>query len=228
MNILLSLQAVAQQAAEQMPDLTAVAETAATEAEMNVIDLAFKGGWIMIVLLLLSLMAVYVFIQRFIVIKRAGKEDETFMNKIKDYIHEGKVESAINLCRSINTPSARMIEKGITRLGRPMNDVLVAIENVGNLVCPAAFDLGEAHKVVILSVTEGEDKPLKYPDMFRASDIMILNKIDLLPYVPFNADKCEEYARRVNPDIRILRVSALTGEGLDAWLVMLAEMAALD
>ena len=133
MNILLSLQAVAQQAAEQMPDLTAVAETAATEAEMNVIDLAFKGGGIMIVLLLLSLMAVYVFIQRFIVIKRAGKEDETFMNKIKDYIHEGKVESAINLCRSINTPSARMIEKGITRLGRPMNDVLVAIENVGNL-----------------------------------------------------------------------------------------------
>ena len=133
MNILLSLQAVAQQAAEQMPDLTAVAETAATEAEMNVIDLAFKGGWIMIVLLLLSLMAVYVFIQRFIVITRAGKEDETFMNKIKDYIHEGKVESAINLCRSINTPSARMIEKGITRLGRPMNDVLVAIENVGNL-----------------------------------------------------------------------------------------------
>ena len=133
MNIILSLQAVAQQAAEQMPDLTAVAETAATEAEMNVIDLAFKGGWIMIVLLLLSLMAVYVFIQRFIVIKRAGKEDETFMNKIKDYIHEGKVESAINLCRSINTPSARMIEKGITRLGRPMNDVLVAIENVGNL-----------------------------------------------------------------------------------------------
>ena len=133
MNILLSLQAVAQQAAEQMPDLTAVAETAATEAEMNVIDLAFKGGWIMIVLLLLSLRAVYVFIQRFIVIKRAGKEDETFMNKIKDYIHEGKVESAINLCRSINTPSARMIEKGITRLGRPMNDVLVAIENVGNL-----------------------------------------------------------------------------------------------
>ena len=120
MNILLSLQAVAQQAAEQMPDLTAVAETAATEAEMNVIDLAFKGGWIMIVLLLLSLMAVYVFIQRFIVIKRAGKEDETFMNKIKDYIHEGKVESAINLCRSINTPSARMIEKGITRLGRPI------------------------------------------------------------------------------------------------------------
>ena len=84
----------------------------------------------MVVLLLLSLMAIYIFVQRLIIIRRAGKEDETFMNRIKDYIHEGKVDSALNLCRSTNTPSARMIEKGITRLGRPMNDVLVAIENV--------------------------------------------------------------------------------------------------
>ena len=128
MSILLSLQAVGAQTAEQMPDLTAV--TAPTEAEINVIDLAFKGGWIMVVLLLLSLMACYIFIQRLMVIRRAGKEDETFMNRIKDYIHEGKVDSALNLCRSTNTPSARMIEKGITRLGRPMNDVLVAIENL--------------------------------------------------------------------------------------------------
>lgn len=131
MSILLSLQAVGTQTAEQMPDLTAV--TLPTEAEINVIDLAFKGGWIMVVLLLLSLMAIYIFIQRLLVIRRAGKEDETFMNRIKDYIHEGKVESALKLCRSTHTPSARMIEKGITRLGRPMNDVLVAIENVGNL-----------------------------------------------------------------------------------------------
>ena len=131
MSILLSLQAVGAQTAEQMPDLTAV--TAPTEAEINVIDLAFKGGWILVVLLLLSLMACYIFIQRLMVIRRAGREDETFMNRIKDYIHEGKVDSALNLCRSTNTPSARMIEKGITRLGRPMNDVLVAIENVGNL-----------------------------------------------------------------------------------------------
>lgn len=130
MSILLSLQAVGSQAADQMPDLTAV--TLPTEAEINVIDLAFKGGWIMVVLLLLSLMAIYIFVQRLIIIRRA-KEDETFMNRIKDYIHEGKVDSALNLCRSTNTPSARMIEKGITRLGRPMNDVLVAIENVGNL-----------------------------------------------------------------------------------------------
>ena len=131
MSILLYLQAVGAQTEEQMPDLTAV--TAPTEAEINVIDLAFKGGWIMVVLLLLSLMACYIFIQRLMVIRRAGREDETFMNRIKDYIHEGKVDSALNLCRSTNTPSARMIEKGITRLGRPMNDVLVAIENVGNL-----------------------------------------------------------------------------------------------
>jgi biopolymer transport protein ExbB len=128
---LLSFQAVGTQAAEQMPEFTAV--TVPTEAEINVIDLAFKGGWIMVVLLLMSLLAIYIFIQRILVIKRAGKEDESFMNRIKDYIHEGKVESALNLCRSTDTPSARMIEKGISRLGRPMNDVLVAIENVGNL-----------------------------------------------------------------------------------------------
>ena len=131
MSLLLSLQAVGTQTAEQMPNLTDV--TLPAEAEINVIDLAFKGGWIMVVLLLLSLMAIYIFIQRLMVIRRAGKEDESFMNRIKDYIHDGKVDSALKLCRSTNTPSARMIEKGITRLGRPMNDVLVAIENVGNL-----------------------------------------------------------------------------------------------
>lgn len=94
---------------------------------------------------------------------------------------------------------------------------LLFIENVGNLVCPAAFDLGEAAKVAILSVTEGEDKPLKYPDMFRAATLMILNKSDLLPYVPFDVDKCIEHARRVNPQIEVLQLSAQSGEGLDAW-----------
>ena len=98
---------------------------------------------------------------------------------------------------------------------------LLLIENVGNLVCPSAFDLGEAHKVVILSVTEGEDKPLKYPDMFNASDLMILNKIDLLPYVDFDVERCIEYARRVNPRLEVLQVSARTGEGMDAWLAWL-------
>lgn len=125
------LQALGAQTVDQMPEFSSV--TVPTEAEINIIDLAFKGGWIMVVLLLMSLLAIYIFIQRLIVIRRAGKEDENFMNRIKDYIHEGKVDSALNLCRSTNTPSARMIEKGITRLGRPMNDVLVAIENVGNL-----------------------------------------------------------------------------------------------
>ena len=91
------------------------------------------------------------------------------------------------------------------------------IENVGNLVCPAGFDLGEAHKVVILSVTEGEDKPIKYPDMFHASDLMILTKTDLLPYLDFDVEKCMQYAQRVNPKIKILQLSAKSGEGLSDW-----------
>ena len=131
MSILLSIQAVAQEAVTQMPDLTNV--VAPVEAQLNIIELALKGGWIMAVLLLLSMLATYIFVQRFIVIRRAGVQDATFMNRIKDYIHEGKIDSALALCRSNPTPAARMIEKGITRLGRPMNDVLVAIENVGNL-----------------------------------------------------------------------------------------------
>jgi len=99
----------------------------------------------------------------------------------------------------------------------PAEASVVMIENVGNLVCPAAFDLGEAHKVAILSVTEGEDKPIKYPDMFHAADLLLLNKIDLLPYLDFDIDKCIEYARRVNPGIQVLQVSATTGEGLADW-----------
>jgi hydrogenase nickel incorporation protein HypB len=95
---------------------------------------------------------------------------------------------------------------------------LLLIENVGNLVCPAAFDLGEAHKVVVLSVTEGEDKPIKYPDMFAAADVLLLNKIDLLPYVDFDMARALAYARQVNPGIRAFELSARSGEGLAAWL----------
>ncbi len=98
---------------------------------------------------------------------------------------------------------------------------LLMIENVGNLVCPAAFDLGEAHKVVILSVTEGEDKPIKYPDMFRAATLMLMNKCDLLPYLSFKVDAAIEFARRVNPGIEVIEVSATTGQGMDAWLAWL-------
>lgn len=95
---------------------------------------------------------------------------------------------------------------------------LLFIENVGNLVCPAMWDLGEAAKVAILSVTEGEDKPLKYPDMFAASQLMILNKTDLLPHVKFDVARCIDLARRVNPAIEVIQLSATTGEGMDAWL----------
>ncbi|MCX7122009.1 MAG: hydrogenase nickel incorporation protein HypB [Gammaproteobacteria bacterium] len=91
------------------------------------------------------------------------------------------------------------------------------IENVGNLVCPALFDLGEAAKIVILSVTEGDDKPLKYPYMFDQSQLLIINKIDLLPYVSFNIDRCIENAKRINPRIKILKTSATTGEGISEW-----------
>jgi hydrogenase nickel incorporation protein HypB len=112
---------------------------------------------------------------------------------------------------------AHMVGHALEHL-RLADDGLVMIENVGNLVCPSAFDLGEAHKVVILSVTEGEDKPLKYPDMFHAADLMILNKIDLLPHLSFDLDRCLEYARRVNPRLQVLQVSATSGEGMGPWL----------
>ena len=102
--------------------------------------------------------------------------------------------------------------------GQHGNRALLFIENVGNLVCPAMWDLGEAAKVVILSVTEGEDKPLKYPDMFAAARLMVLNKADLLPYLHFDVVKCIDNARRVNPGIEILLVSAQTGQGMDAWV----------
>jgi hydrogenase nickel incorporation protein HypB len=103
------------------------------------------------------------------------------------------------------------------------DDSLLLIENVGNLVCPASFDLGEAHKVVILSVTEGEDKPLKYPDMFRAADLMLLNKCDLLPYLEFDAELAVDYARRINPKLKVIRISASSGEGMTEWLDWIAQ-----
>jgi hydrogenase nickel incorporation protein HypB len=127
----------------------------------------------------------------------------------------------------INTGSgchldAAMLSDALKRLKPPAGSVLM-IENVGNLVCPALFDLGESAKVVIVSVTEGEDKPLKYPHMFRAADLMILNKVDLLPYVPFNMDRCVGYARQVNPALKVLQLSVLKGDGMDAWYSFLRE-----
>lgn len=111
---------------------------------------------------------------------------------------------------------ADMLARGMRQLMPPLGSVLM-IENVGNLVCPALFDLGERAKVAILSVTEGDDKPLKYPHMFRASSVMILNKIDLLPYVSFNVERCLAAARAVNREIQIFALSATTGAGLEPW-----------
>lgn len=102
-------------------------------ATMNAFELALKGGWIMIVLLILLFLSIYVLIERTLVIKKARQEDATFMNRIKDYIHEGKVDAALGLCRKTDTPAARMVEKGISRIGRPMTDVTSAVENVGNI-----------------------------------------------------------------------------------------------
>jgi hydrogenase nickel incorporation protein HypB len=115
---------------------------------------------------------------------------------------------------------AEMVERALRQMQLPQNGI-VFIENVGNLVCPAAFDLGEAAKVAVLSATEGEDKPLKYPDMFRAARLLLLNKCDLLPYLVFDIALAESYARRVNPDIRIIRISATSGEGMGEWLAWL-------
>jgi hydrogenase nickel incorporation protein HypB len=112
---------------------------------------------------------------------------------------------------------ALMIGRAIEQLD-VVDDSVLFIENVGNLVCPSGFDLGEAAKVVVLSVTEGEDKPLKYPDMFRAARLLLLNKVDLLPHLAFDVERCLDYARRINPEIRVIRTSATTGEGVDQWL----------
>lgn len=117
---------------------------------------------------------------------------------------------------------AQMIRRAIDKL-QPKDDSVLFIENVGNLVCPAGFDLGEAAKVVILSVTEGEDKPLKYPDMFAAASVMLLTKTDLLPHLSFDVERCLGYARKINPGIRVLLLSATAGAGLDDWYAWIAE-----
>lgn len=105
----------------------------AAAEELTLLDMAFKGGWVMIPIILLSFVAAYIFIERFYVIKKATQEDQNFMNRIKDYIHDGKIDAAQALCRSTDSPSAHMVEKGINRLGRPLQDISTSIENVGKL-----------------------------------------------------------------------------------------------
>ncbi|MDD3405507.1 MAG: MotA/TolQ/ExbB proton channel family protein [Sphingobacteriia bacterium] len=130
MLVLQNVAAIADSAAVAVPISIPTGEA---EVTLSFFDMAVKGGVIMIFIAILLLIAVYIFIERVIVIRKASKEDDSFMNRIKDYIYDGKLDAALNLCKNTQSPSARMIEKGISRLGRPMNDVLVAIENVGNL-----------------------------------------------------------------------------------------------
>ncbi len=109
-----------------------------------------------------------------------------------------------------------MVHRALKAL-KPEENSVVMIENVGNLVCPALFDLGESSRIVLISVTEGDDKPIKYPDMFQSADVCVINKIDLLPYVNFNMGKAKEYAKRVNHHLKFFEVSATTGEGMNTW-----------
>jgi hydrogenase nickel incorporation protein HypB len=159
--------------------------------------------------------------------------------ELRIYVIEGDQATAVDGERiraagapavQVNTGSgchleADMVARGLQEL-RPSAGSVVMIENVGNLVCPALFDLGERAKVVILSVTEGDDKPLKYPHMFRAASLMILNKIDLMPHVDFDASRAIMNAVRVNPAITTLELSARTGEGLGGWYAWLRREAA--
>ncbi|SUT94028.1 hydrogenase nickel incorporation protein HypB [Actinobacillus lignieresii] len=147
------------------------------------------------------------------------------------YVIEGdqQTENDANRIRATGVPAlqintgkgchldAKMVLEALAKL-QPNPNSTVFIENVGNLVCPAEFDLGEFAKVAILSVTEGEDKPLKYPHMFMAAKLMIINKIDLLPYLNFDLEKCIAYAKQVNPNIQIFCLSATSGEGMETWL----------
>lgn len=160
-------------------------------------------------------------------IKELGKE-------IKFYVIEGDQQTMNDANRidqagapvvQINTGNgchldSDMISRAVKQLNVEDHSVLV-IENVGNLVCPSLFDLGEEARIVVISTTEGEDKPLKYPTMFQSSDICIINKTDLLPYVDFSVEKCKEYARQVNRHLTFFELSVKTGEGMDNWYTWL-------
>ncbi len=142
-----------------------------------------------------------------------------------------RIEKAGAPAIQINTGSgchldARMVETAFKKLCAQPDSILF-IENVGNLVCPAMFDLGEFKRVVVISVTEGEDKPLKYPYMFQSSHLCLINKSDLLPYVDFNTDKAMEYARSLNPAMEFIVVSAKTGDGMDQWYEWLGKQQVL-
>ncbi len=156
-------------------------------------------------------------------IKELGKEikffviegDQQTMNDANRIHAAGAPVVQINTGNGCHLDSD-MVNKAVKELNVESNSVLM-IENVGNLVCPSLFDLGEAHRVVIISTTEGDDKPLKYPTMFQSSDICIINKTDLLPYVDFDVEKTKQYALQVNHHLKFFELSVKTGEGMDSW-----------
>jgi len=166
------------------------------------------------------------------------KTIKALIAKRKIFVIEGDQQTLLDADRieksgapaiQINTGSgchldAKMVETAFRKLDVEPNSILF-IENVGNLVCPALFDLGEFKRVVVISVTEGEDKPLKYPYMFKSSHLCIINKSDLLPYVDFDTDKTMEYARSLNPNLEFILLSARTGEGMDLWYKWLSKQA---
>ncbi len=141
--------------------------------------------------------------------------DQQTMNDANRIAATGAPVVQVNTGKGCHLDSA-MVNAAVKQL-RPAEGGVLFIENVGNLVCPSLFDLGESARVVIVSVTEGDDKPIKYPDMFHSSDLCIINKIDLLPYVPFDVEQCKEYARRVNHHLEFIELSAYTGEGMEQW-----------
>ena len=143
-------------------------------------------------------------------------QTENDANRLKRYGYPVKQITTGGTCHL----DARMIEKHIADWNLAELDLLI-IENVGNLVCPSSYDLGEAAKIVLLSVTEGEDKPLKYPSIFFKSELMVLTKTDLLPYVPFNVEEAVANARRVHPGMEVVKIACLAGDGMREWMTWL-------
>jgi hydrogenase nickel incorporation protein HypB len=160
----------------------------------------------------------------------------TLLHGLQVYVVEGDQQTSLDADRihatgapviQVNTGNgchldAEMVHAALKSL-QPKDKALLIIENVGNLVCPALFDLGEQYRIVIISVTEGEDKPLKYPNMFQGSQLCLINKTDLLPHVDFSVEKLKTYARRVNPDLLFFELSAKTGEGFGEWVAWIKE-----
>ncbi len=148
--------------------------------------------------------------------------DQQTMNDANRILAAGADAIQINTGKGCHLDS-HMVHHALQDL-EPKDHSLVFIENVGNLVCPSMFDLGESKRVVIISVTEGDDKPLKYPTMFETSDLCIINKTDLLPYVNFSVEKAKEYALRINPNLKFIELSATTEEGLEKWILWLKNL----